>query len=179
MSLAYDSLFIGGEWVQPAEATSITVVSTSTEEVLGQVPEATRTEVDAARNAFDDPAGWSQWEPVRRAEALARLAVAGRRVQLPSALRDGPRAGSPIQLHHAWNHLGTIIRPLGMEITTHIEHHFDSRYKCHELKPRPDGRCGRSTLTPTAGPPPSKVRGRGRRRRKRQTDPSSTGPQHR
>ena len=47
--------------------------------------------------------------------------------------------GSPIQLHHAWNHLGAIIRPLGMEITTHIEHHFDSRYKYHELKPRPEG----------------------------------------
>jgi hypothetical protein len=47
--------------------------------------------------------------------------------------------GSPVQLHHAWNHLGSIIRPLGVEITTHIEHHFDSRYKYHELKPRPEG----------------------------------------
>ncbi len=48
-------------------------------------------------------------------------------------------SGSPIQLRHAWNHLGAIIRPLGVEITTHIEHHFDSRYKFHELKPRPEG----------------------------------------
>ncbi len=47
--------------------------------------------------------------------------------------------GSTIQLHHAWNHLGAIMRPLGVEITTHIEHHFDSRYKYHELKPRPEG----------------------------------------
>lgn len=47
--------------------------------------------------------------------------------------------GSPIQLHHAWNHLGSIIRPLGVEITTHIEHHFNSRYKYHELAPRTDG----------------------------------------
>lgn len=47
--------------------------------------------------------------------------------------------GSPIQLHHAWNHLGAITRPLGVEITTHIEHHFDSRHKFFELKPRTDG----------------------------------------
>ncbi len=47
-------------------------------------------------------------------------------------------SGSPIKLHHAWNHLGTIIRPLGVEITNHIEHHFDSRHKFHELKPRTD-----------------------------------------
>lgn len=46
--------------------------------------------------------------------------------------------GSPIRLHHAWNHLGAIIRPLAVEITTHIEHHFDSRHKFYELKPRPD-----------------------------------------
>jgi len=45
---------------------------------------------------------------------------------------------SPIELHHAWNHLGAIVRPVAMEITTHIEHHFDSRYKFYELKPRPE-----------------------------------------
>jgi hypothetical protein len=47
--------------------------------------------------------------------------------------------GTPIRVHHAWNHLGAIIRPLGMEITNHIEHHFDSRHKFFELKPRSDG----------------------------------------
>lgn len=45
---------------------------------------------------------------------------------------------SPIELHHAWNHLGAIVRPVAMEITTHIEHHFDSRYKFYELTPRPE-----------------------------------------
>ncbi len=47
--------------------------------------------------------------------------------------------GTPIRLHHAWNHLGAIIRPLGVEITNHIEHHFDSKHKFFELKPRTDG----------------------------------------
>lgn len=47
--------------------------------------------------------------------------------------------GTPIRHHHAWNHLGRVMRPLGMEITNHINHHFDSRWKFHELKTRPDG----------------------------------------
>lgn len=47
--------------------------------------------------------------------------------------------GSPIKLHHAWNHLGPIIRPLGVEITNHIEHHFDSKHRFYELEPRTDG----------------------------------------
>ncbi|WP_414731653.1 aldehyde dehydrogenase family protein [Williamsia sp.] len=66
MTLAYDALFIGGQWVPSAENKTITVVSASTEEVLGRVPEATEADIDAAvaaaRTAFDDPAGWSRWE---------------------------------------------------------------------------------------------------------------------
>jgi xylene monooxygenase subunit XylM len=48
-------------------------------------------------------------------------------------------SGAPIQLHHAWNHLGAIIRPLGYEITNHINHHFDSNYRYYQLEPRSDG----------------------------------------
>lgn len=47
--------------------------------------------------------------------------------------------GTPIRHYHAWNHLGRVVRPLGVEITNHINHHFDSRFKFFELKPRPDG----------------------------------------
>lgn len=47
--------------------------------------------------------------------------------------------GTPIRHYHAWNHLGRVIRPLGFEITNHMNHHFDSRYKFHELVPRTDG----------------------------------------
>ncbi|QSE87407.1 alkane 1-monooxygenase (plasmid) [Rhodococcus pseudokoreensis] len=46
--------------------------------------------------------------------------------------------GSPIKLHHAWNHLGAVTRPVAVEITNHINHHFDSRHKFFELKPRVD-----------------------------------------
>ncbi|TVS85091.1 aldehyde dehydrogenase [Mycobacterium helveticum] len=100
MSLTYDALFIGGGWVQSAGATPITVVSASTEEVLGQVPEATRSDVDAAvgaaRDAFDDPAGWSRWEPARRAEALERLADGLDKRAEEIALRVSGQNGMPI-----------------------------------------------------------------------------------
>lgn len=46
--------------------------------------------------------------------------------------------GAPVQRHHAWNHMGRIMRPVGVEITNHINHHFDSRHKYFELEPRPD-----------------------------------------
>lgn len=100
MSLAYDSLFIGGEWVPSGDATPITVVSASTEEVLGQVPEATEADVDAAvasaRDACDDPAGWSRWEPARRAEALERLADALDKRGEDIAHRVSSQNGMPI-----------------------------------------------------------------------------------
>jgi aldehyde dehydrogenase (NAD+) len=78
MLASYDSLFIGGEWVHPSSAATIEVHSASTGEHIGSAPEAAEADVDAAvaaaRRAFDDPAGWSGWEPERRAAALERLA---------------------------------------------------------------------------------------------------------
>jgi acyl-CoA reductase-like NAD-dependent aldehyde dehydrogenase len=75
----YDKLFIGGAWVDPASDREIEVTSASTEELIGRVPEAVEGDadaaVDAARRAFDDPAGWSQLDPAERAAALRRLAA--------------------------------------------------------------------------------------------------------
>jgi acyl-CoA reductase-like NAD-dependent aldehyde dehydrogenase len=74
----HDTLFIGGEWVAPSSSRTITVVSASTEEVIGSVPEAQEADVDAAvdaaRRAFDDPNGWASWEPAARAAAMERFA---------------------------------------------------------------------------------------------------------
>ncbi len=79
MSASYDSLFIGGEWVRPSSDARIPVTSASTQEPIGSVPEAREADVDAAvaaaRRAFDDPEGWSGWEPQRRAASLERLAA--------------------------------------------------------------------------------------------------------
>lgn len=78
MTIDHSSLFLGGRWVKPLGSSRIDVRSASTEEVIGSVPDATDADVDAAvavaRRAFDDPSGWSHWEPARRAEALERLA---------------------------------------------------------------------------------------------------------
>ena len=42
---AYDQLFIGGEWVAPAGSEVIEVVSPSTEEVVGRVPDGTAADM--------------------------------------------------------------------------------------------------------------------------------------
>ena len=75
--ITYDKLFIGG-WTTPASNERIDVISASSEEPIGSVPAATEADVDAAvaaaRRAFDDPQGWANWEPARRADALDQLA---------------------------------------------------------------------------------------------------------
>jgi acyl-CoA reductase-like NAD-dependent aldehyde dehydrogenase len=80
VDLVYEKLFIGGEWVTPSSSRTIEVVSASTEELIGRVPEAVEADIDAAvvsaRSAFDDPAGWASWEPAARAEVMERLADA-------------------------------------------------------------------------------------------------------
>lgn len=49
--------------------------------------------------------------------------------------------GEPVQIYHAWNHLGAVVRPLGVEITNHINHHEDSYVPFYALKPHPEGAC--------------------------------------
>ena len=53
-------LFVGGEWVPPAGPDSISVIDSTTEAIIGAVPEGTIEDVDravlAARQAFP---GWS------------------------------------------------------------------------------------------------------------------------
>lgn len=78
MNLVYSKFYIGGQWVQPATSNVINVVSASTEEFIGQVPEASEADVDvavvAARRAFDDPTGWAHLDPVERNVVLERFA---------------------------------------------------------------------------------------------------------
>jgi acyl-CoA reductase-like NAD-dependent aldehyde dehydrogenase len=78
MAIDHGSVFIGGKWTAPSSNQRITVIEASTEEVLGSVPEGQEADidaaVDAARAAFEDPAGWSSWTPARRADAMCRLA---------------------------------------------------------------------------------------------------------
>ncbi|MDY6930190.1 MAG: alkane 1-monooxygenase [Pseudomonadota bacterium] len=43
--------------------------------------------------------------------------------------------GQPVRLHHAWNHMGMVVRPLGCEITNHINHHLDGYTRFYDLRP--------------------------------------------
>ena len=75
----YDRLFIGGDWVAPEGTGTIDVISPSTEEIMGRVPDATEADVDkavaAAREAFDR-GPWPRMTPAERAEVLTKVANA-------------------------------------------------------------------------------------------------------
>ena len=104
-----DKLYINGEWRLPSGKNAIDVVSPSTEEVIGRIPEGTSADVDAAvaaaRVAFDS---WSQTAASERAALLqkiheglkARADEIGRtiasEVGMPLKLATRIQAGSPI-----------------------------------------------------------------------------------
>ena len=70
-------LFIDGEWQDSDGAEVVTVTNPATEEVVGQVPQATRTDVTraiaAARKAFDE-GPWPRMSPAERSAVLVRMA---------------------------------------------------------------------------------------------------------
>ncbi|WP_181780449.1 aldehyde dehydrogenase [Pseudonocardia pini] len=74
-----DSFFVDGGWSAPSTDARILVVSPSTEEVVGSVPEAAPADVDAAvaaaRRAFDET-DWPWLTPVERAAHMRDLAKA-------------------------------------------------------------------------------------------------------
>ena len=78
MSIDIDTIYIGGHWVAPSSATKIAIHSPATGERVGSVIAAAERDIDravaAARAAFDDPSGWSNWEPADRAAVLNEFA---------------------------------------------------------------------------------------------------------
>ncbi|TQC45638.1 aldehyde dehydrogenase [Rhodococcus sp. WS4] len=101
MTTNFDALYIGGNWTTPSGPATITVTSPATEEVIGTVPEGAEADidraVDAARSAFNDPTGWSQYEPHRRAEILERFADALDKRGARTAEAVSRQNGMPIQ----------------------------------------------------------------------------------
>jgi aldehyde dehydrogenase (NAD+) len=73
-----DTLYIGGEWVSPASASTIEVISPTTEEVIARVPEASEADVDRAVKAADAAltGPYSELTPDERADLIARLSQA-------------------------------------------------------------------------------------------------------
>jgi aldehyde dehydrogenase (NAD+) len=75
--VVHDRLYIGGEWVAPAEpGAHIEVINPATEETIGHVPRGTGADVDravaAARAAFET---WSRTSPDERAARLEQIAL--------------------------------------------------------------------------------------------------------
>ncbi|MDX6249763.1 MAG: aldehyde dehydrogenase [Kribbellaceae bacterium] len=101
-TIDYDKLYVGGSWIQPATSDTIAVHSATTEERVGVVPEGSKADIDvavaAARTAFDDPQGWSRWEPARRAEVLECFAVALEKRGEETERRVAVQNGMPIWL---------------------------------------------------------------------------------
>jgi acyl-CoA reductase-like NAD-dependent aldehyde dehydrogenase len=69
-----DKIYIGGRWVQSAGRGVLEVINSTTEQVMGSVPEGTVEDVDnavaAARSAFES---WSQTSVQERADWMQRI----------------------------------------------------------------------------------------------------------
>lgn len=72
----HNKLFVNGGWVQPAGSGTLDVINSTTEEVMGRVPEGTAEDIDravtAARAAFDS---WSATSAADRAAFLQKISA--------------------------------------------------------------------------------------------------------
>jgi betaine-aldehyde dehydrogenase len=106
----YDRLFIGNEWVQPSSASTFDVVSPTTEEVVGRVPEAKEADVDravdTAREAFDH-GPWPRMNPAERGAVLSKVAEAIRNDTPGLAELIANEMGSPV----SWGQLAQVLAP--------------------------------------------------------------------
>jgi aldehyde dehydrogenase (NAD+) len=94
-----DRLYVGGQWVDPDGQQTIEVVNSTTEEVMGRIPEGTPADVDravaAAREAFE---AWSQTSREERAAYLEAIAAGlGARAE-EIAATVSQELGMPIKL---------------------------------------------------------------------------------
>jgi acyl-CoA reductase-like NAD-dependent aldehyde dehydrogenase len=96
----YRELYINGGWQPQSGRGSIDVLSASTEEVIGCIPEGTPEDVDkavrAARAAFDN--GWSQTNATERADWLQKLSGALKERSEAIAKIIAQEVGSPITM---------------------------------------------------------------------------------
>jgi acyl-CoA reductase-like NAD-dependent aldehyde dehydrogenase len=95
----HDRLYIGGEWVAPADPRgTIAVINPATEELIGRIPEGTPEDVNravaAAREAFE---GWSQTLVAERSQWLERIALALAERQMEIATLICQEVGMPIR----------------------------------------------------------------------------------
>src|ERR1700738_5265755 len=104
----HDKLYVNGEWVEPAGKEVLNVINSTTEEVMGRIPEGTAEDINravaAARAAFNS---WSGASPQKRAGFLSKMsaglgarqneiaAVIASEVGMPLPLATAVQAGMP------------------------------------------------------------------------------------
>jgi acyl-CoA reductase-like NAD-dependent aldehyde dehydrogenase len=97
-----DKLFINGKWVSPHGTGLIDVIHSTTEAVMGRIPEGhardTEDAIQAARAAFD---GWSATPPAERAAYLRKIAegLQARSEELAQTIAG--EVGMPIKMARA------------------------------------------------------------------------------
>src|SRR5271154_2292039 len=96
----YSELYIDGRWQRPAGTSQIEVLSASTEEVIGSIPEGIPEDVNAAvaaaRNAFEN--GWAETAREERADWLDKIAAALKERAGQIARTIAMEVGSPISI---------------------------------------------------------------------------------
>ncbi|WP_408888357.1 aldehyde dehydrogenase family protein [Myxococcus faecalis] len=123
----YDKLYIQGEWVASRGGGHIDVLSASTEEVMGRVPEGTAEDVDravrAARGAFE---AWASLTVPERAAFLRRLQAGLTERQDALARTMTGEVGMPLALSKAIQ-VGTPITVTGTYVQLLQEHAFEEQ----------------------------------------------------
>jgi betaine-aldehyde dehydrogenase len=98
-AIIHDKFYVNGKWVEPEGKGSIDVINSTTEEVMGRVPEGTPEDanraVAAARQAFDS---WSETAPAKRASYISRIAegLAARQKEIAAII--AAEVGMPLPL---------------------------------------------------------------------------------
>lgn len=130
-----DRLFIGGDWVAPDSSDVIEVISPSTEQVMGSVPDATTVDVDravvAARSALTS-GPWPAMSPAERADIMAALSgvLQARSTDIAQMITE--QNGSPI----SWSIMGQVFSS-----TLALDYYADLT-RTYDFEERRDGMMG-------------------------------------
>jgi aldehyde dehydrogenase (NAD+) len=97
--IVHNKIYINGAWVEPSGEGSIEVTNSTTEEVMGRIPECNAVDVNkavaAARAAFD---AWSTTPATERAATIARIAEGLKNKQSELANLIANEVGMPLPL---------------------------------------------------------------------------------
>ena len=95
----HKKLYVNGAWVEPAGSRMLDVINSTTEEVMGRIPEGGAEDIDravtAARAAFDS---WSSTSPAYRAAFLQKISagLAARQSEIAEIIAS--EVGMPLPL---------------------------------------------------------------------------------